>query len=384
MVKNYLYIDDYASRAIVRRIYLGKEEMTGEKLLLLVEILNQMQLLSKKPISDLAGARIRYEGFHFAGGYLLMAALTQADSHHLSYFFKNPYSSALSVFEEVFRSDIHMDEKSLALMKERVFQKQEELFRNADEYSLSKMEVVYSRPIVNLNLVASMTMDDLAGAFEKVKASETGQYLFVGRKPKKDPLEEVFDYHKDFTGLPFDYSLQNRDSYDSDFLSDAVEFVVEFDKMVSVQDYEVIRSILYVFRNRIRKDIYEKYHIRAQVSFDCISNYRAVISVVLPRGRWSMVSPLFEFILSPLWIRECLANYEEGVSSVRMENIRISGNFHDAVRRMLLVSDFQLQGDVSFSKVFSVSREDFEKRASNLRKAFAYRSIHDKGELIHD
>lgn len=384
MVKNEIYTDDYASRAIVKRIFLAKEDITSDKLMLLVEALNEMQIASRKPIGSLAGARIRFEGYAFAGGFVLKGTLTQAESRHLSYLFKDPYQEATNVFEGIFRSSLSLDEKTLSLLKERVLDQQAELSRDAFSYSMSKMEIAYSIPLVNPNLILSMTLDDLNKAFDQVKESKFGQVLFVGHKPKKDPLLNVALFEKDFAGLPLDYVISGHDCYDSSFLSDTVNFVIEFPKMESLDDFLALRSVLFAFSLKLRKDIFEKYHVKCSARFDCISNYRAVVSLICPRGRCSMISSSLDSVLSDVWIRESSSYFEEGIEEIEMENISLAGNFRLALKRMIQIFDFQLGQTVGFEHPISFTKEDLQKKAENIRKASVFKCVYDKGELVHD
>ena len=384
MVKNEIYTDDYASRAIVKRIFLTKEDISCDKLMLLVQALNERQLSLKKPIANLAGARIRFEGYSFAGGFVLKGTLTQAESRHLSYLFKDPYQEATNVFEGIFKSDLSMDEKTLSLLKERVLDEQAELKRDAYSYSMSRMEIVYSKPIVNSNLIQSMTLDDLNNAFEKVKSSRCGQILFVGRKPKKDALGNVSSFEKDFSGLPLDYLISSHGCFDSSFLSDTMNFIVEFTKITTLDEYLLLRAAFYAFSFKARKDIFEKYHVKCDVRFDCISNYRAVFSLICPRGKQAMISPILDSFLSDVWIRKSLDYYEEAIEEIRMENISMAGNFRLALNRMIRVFDFQLSGNVSFEQPVTFTREEFVKKATDIRKASFFKCVYDKGELIHD
>ena len=249
---------------------------------------------------------------------------------------------------------------------------------------MSKMETVYSRPIVNPNLIASMTLEDLRLCFSKVKESRCGEYLFVGRKPKKDPLQEVFAYEKDFTGLPFDYQIQSRDCYDPSFLSDTINFVLESGKSETVTDYLLERALLEAFSVKLKKDLYDKYRVRAEVRKQAISNYRCIVSLILQRGKSRMVLPYLDSCFDDVFLRQSLAFYPDGMESINMENIELAGNFRLAVKRMLLVTDFCLKGDVSFHGPISFSEDDFRKKASTMKKASVFKCIYDKGELVHD
>ena len=384
MINNYLFTDEFSARAIIKRIYLNKEDISADKLMLLVELLNQQQLVSKNPVSSLAGGRIRYEGYNFASGYLLKATLSQSQANGLLYILKNPYKSALKIFDNVFKNPFECDEKSLALAKDNVKEYQQNLFKDTYSFSLSELEVSYSRPIVNLNLISSMTIDDLKKSFDDIKKSKVGEYIYIGRKEKDSILETLIPFEKDFEGLPFSFTINNKDLYGQTFINDVYSQIFEFSKIKTLKDYELTKCVLNAFGRYFTKRIDEEYHVNISVKFDFISNIRAIMSIVIPIGKWSMIKPLFSDILTPHWLAKISEYYSYSLSQLEIENIQLSGNFVQSIHRKELLDDFHLQEDKLFNSSSEFSQDEFDSKAKEFKSVNVFKCIHDKGELVHD
>ena len=384
MIKNYLYTDEFSARAILKRIYLTKDQITADKLLLLVELLNQQQLTGKTQISNLAGARIRFEGFNFANGYLLQATLSQSQANGLMYLFKNPYKEALKVFNDIFFQTLSSDEKALALCKDNVKENQNELFKDTYSLSLSLLEVSYSKPIVNFNLISSMTLKDLQSSFEAVKKSKCGEYIYIGKKDKNETLENLNSFDRDFEGLPLGFVIQNKDVYGKDFINDCYSQIFEFDKISSLKDYELTKCVLSSFGYYLENKVNETYHVKCQIKFNFISNIRCLMSVIIPIGKWSMIKSLFDDVLTPHFVLDAKKYFSYSLSQLEVENIKLAGNFIDSIHRMELLNDFHLEEDKLFNTNIDFKDEDYDSKAKNIKSVNIYKCIHDKGELTHD
>lgn len=381
MINNYLYTDEFSARAIIKRIYLNKEDISVDKLMLLVELLNQQQLVSKNPVSSLAGGRIRYEGYNFASGYLLQATLSQSQATGLLYLFKNPYKSALKIFDNVFKNPFECDEKSLALAKDNVKEYQKNFFKDTYSFSLSELEVSYSRPIVNFNLISSMTIDDLKKAFDVIKQSKVGEYIYIGKKEKENILETLIPFEKDFEGLPFSFTINNKDLYGEHFINDVYSQIFEFSKIKTLKDYELTKCVLNAIGHYFEKKIDEEYHVKVKVKFDFISNIRAIMSTIIPLGKWSMIKPVFNDILTPHFLAKIKEYYSYSLSQLEIENIKLSGNFIESIHRKELLDDLHLQEDKLFNSTSEFSLNEFESKAKEIQGVNVFKCIHDKGEL---
>lgn len=384
MIRNYYYTEEYSSRAIIRRSFLPKEAVSAEKFVLLVEALKKNALSLKKSFRDLAGARIDFDGYQFADGFMLRACLTQSECKSLSFLFKNPYQEALKVFSSLFSSPLSLDDLTLSISKERVLDSQYDLSKLPYDCSLSMLGVSYSKPLVNLHLLESTTLDDVKEAFEEVRKNKVGEYLYVGKKQKNDPLKDLPDFEKDFQGLPLDFSLGEDDRYEDDFLYDNVSYVVEFPKVGSLIDFDTVSLSLYSISQYLKERLSEDFRVKAIVRYEIISKIRGVISVSLPKGKWQMVSKFFASLFSPSFLQKAMELLPSSMEHMKMDSILTFMNFNSTLNRMEKLNDLSLSFDSGILSDQPLDLDKAKKIGLSMTMVHEHRCIHDKGVIFHD
>lgn len=384
MIRNYYYTEEYSSRAIIRRCFLAKGRVTAEKFMILVEVLKKNALSMKKSFRDLAGARIDFDGYQFADGFMLRACLTQSECSGLSFLFKNPYQEALKVFSSLFSSPLSLDELTLSISKERVLDAQYDLSKLPYDSSLSMLGVSYSKPIVNLHLLESTTLDDVKEAYEEVRKNKVGEYLYVGKRQKSDPLRDLADFEKDFGGLPLDFSFGEDDRYEEDFLYDNVSYVVQFDRIDDVIGYDTTTLVLSGICHYLKEKLSQDFKVKAIVRHDIISKIRGVISVSLPQGKWQMVSRFLSSFFSPSFLQESMKLLPSTIEQMKMDSILVFMNFNSTLKRMERLNDLSLPLDSGIVSDRSLDLKKARELGLSMTMVHEHKCIHDKGVIFHD
>lgn len=177
----FLNTENYGKRILVLRTFVSSYR--PEEMALLAELLSDYPAFPKgKSIANLAGGSLRFTATYYQNGCLLTGVLSQSQGPKLRYVFQDPYADALSLFLSVYQKGFIEDEKTFQIAKSRLLSKKD----NPLSLSYLSFPLVYDE-----RKLESVTMESVKEELKKVQASKTGDALYFGVMPKKNPLEKV-------------------------------------------------------------------------------------------------------------------------------------------------------------------------------------------------
>lgn len=384
MIKNdYLYTEDYSQRLIIRRVFLDRLSMTGEKLLLLCYLMNEGQkATAKKSLANLSGGYLRFRCYSYAGGYVFEGRLYQSEAKGLHYFLSNPYKKASLLFNEIFETGFTENEKVLALCKDRLLEEYRHHNEDSLSSSLSELDLIYTFPEINVNLVHSMTIDDERLAFRAVKEATCGQYLYIGKSRNgKDPLAEQKAYTTDFSNLPYNYDVSSRDLYSTSFLNETLTFLLSHDALESEKDYQNLLAGFESLRLALVAYMKKNYNTEIRVTFRPISKIKSIFAVTVERNKLHMIQTFLATLFEENCRLDVTPYVDKAIETQRLSATRLAGDFALAVDKMLSFADFSIPytPDSFFAKP-ELTNEEVLSGLKKLKKVFVLNALYDKGE----
>ncbi|MFA6829707.1 MAG: hypothetical protein WCR67_03275 [Bacilli bacterium] len=374
-----LYTENYAQRAIIRRIFVERIQITNEKIMLLSEVMNYAQQATlKKPLESYAGARVSFSSYYYGGGFIFEGKLTQSEPEGLSYFLSDPYKKAEEIFDEIYLTGFPMNEKVLAICKDRLLQKYNKLQADSFASVLSELQVNYSFPELNVNLVRSMTLDDLAVGLKIVRSSLKGQYVFIGKKRKKEIIHQ--EYEKTLSSLPFDFDVASKDVFSSSFQNECATYILSINEVKGLKDVSMLFVAFNAFSQALKEKIKKNYNLDVELKVFIISPIKAGITIMVEKGRLLMVEKYLDnlFSLSPSAIDDYIS---KSIQDEKLLSVRLASDFDMAIMRMKLIADFALPySEEEFFNVEEITKEEVKKTVSTVKKIFAIKGSFDKGE----
>lgn len=183
-LKVYRYTSEFQERLLLHRIYLKKEDVSLEALLVLADIINRsLQEPGKK--NRIPFGTLSFSVLLAKDGYFFDAYLNQAEVKRL---FSDPFKKAVCVRMDKIEKEVPMDEKLLSLSKEGLLS----YYRNEEknpENLLSKMlSLPLSSPLPELGLRREVSLEMVKSAYSLISNSKTGVDFYLGTSLKKDPF----------------------------------------------------------------------------------------------------------------------------------------------------------------------------------------------------
>ena len=183
-LKVYRYTSEFQERLLLHRIYLKKEDVSLEALLVLADIINRsLQEPGKKnriPFGTLSFSVLRAKD-----GYFFDAYLNQAEVKRL---FSDSFKKAVCVRMDKIEKEVPMDEKLLSLSKEGLLSYYRNEEKNPENLFSKMLSLPLSSPLPELGLRREVSLEMVKSAYSLISNSKTGVDFYLGTSLKKDPF----------------------------------------------------------------------------------------------------------------------------------------------------------------------------------------------------
>ncbi len=204
-LKVYRYTSEFQERILLHRIYLKKEDVSLEALLVLADIRNRGR---KEPGKK---NRIPFGTLSFSvllakDGFFFDSYLNQAEVKRL---FSDPFKTAVHVRMDKLFKGLHADEKLLSLSKEGLLSYYRKEERNPYSLLVKRLSLPLSSPLPELGLRREISLEKVESAYSLISNSRTGIDFYLGTPLKKDPF---YSLSKTSSPIP----EENRGSFPAD------------------------------------------------------------------------------------------------------------------------------------------------------------------------
>ncbi len=183
-LKVYRYTSEFQERLLLHRIYLKKEDVSLEALLVLADIINRsLQEPGKK--NRIPFGTLSFSVLLAKDGYFFDAYLNQAEVKRL---FSDPFKKAVCVRMDKIEKEVPMDEKLLSLSKEGLLSYYRNEEKNPENLFSKMLSLPLSSPLPELGLRREVSLEMVKSAYSLISNSKTGVDFYLGTSVKKDPF----------------------------------------------------------------------------------------------------------------------------------------------------------------------------------------------------
>lgn len=183
-LKVYRYTSEFQERLLLHRIYLKKEDVSLEALLVLADIINRsLQEPGKK--NRIPFGTLSFSVLLAKDGYFFDAYLNQAEVKRL---FSDPFKKAVCVRMDKIEKEVPMDEKLLSLSKEGLLSYYRNEEKNPENLFSKMLSLPLSSPLPELGLRREVSLEMVKSAYSLISNSMTGVDFYLGTSVKKDPF----------------------------------------------------------------------------------------------------------------------------------------------------------------------------------------------------
>jgi hypothetical protein len=317
-----LYSEDYGQRIIVKRTYL--ESVDVEALMLLSEMLSIAPVAyKKKDISTLASGRVDFHVENYGDGLLFVGRLIQAQNKKLHYLFADPYQDGLALFENLYVEGFVENEELLAQAKDHLVSK-------ADTFE-AKNAFRFKAPAFDHSRVTSLTMKDLKACLELVSKSQSGDYLFFGPMPIKDPFLKVTGYQKPLPEISVGYKAMEED--------DNILIGFKGKKIASMEDYLLRKASLLAIDLSLENYYQKNFAADLKPTFYFVDAENAFLSLEVVKGDTAFLKSK----LPSLQGLDASHFLEESMLDTRLDAVRKMKSSEVALAEFELLSDFKVK-----------------------------------------
>lgn len=183
-LKVYRYTSEFQERLLLHRIYLKKEDVSLETLLVLADIRGRsLQEPGKK--NRIPFGTLSFSVLLAKDGYFFDAYLNQAEVKRL---FSDPFKKAVCVRMDKIEKEVPMDEKLLSLSKEGLLSYYRNEEKNPENLFAKMLSLPLSSPLPELGLRREVSLERVKSAYSLISNSMTGVDFYLGTSLKKDPF----------------------------------------------------------------------------------------------------------------------------------------------------------------------------------------------------
>ena len=183
-LKVYRYTSEFQERLLLHRIYLKKEDVSLEALLILADIRGRsLQEPGKK--NRIPFGTLSFSALLAKDGYFFDAYLNQAEVKRL---FSDPFKKAVCVRMDKIEKEVPMDEKLLSLSKEGLLSYYRNEEKNPENLFAKMLSLPLSSPLPELGLRREVSLERVKSAYSLISNSKTGVDFYLGTSLKKDPF----------------------------------------------------------------------------------------------------------------------------------------------------------------------------------------------------
>lgn len=183
-LKVYRYTSEFQERLLLHRIYLKKEDVSLEALLVLADIINRsLQEPGKK--NRIPFGTLSFSVLLAKDGYFFDAYLNQAEVKRL---FSDPFKKAVCVRMDKIEKEVPRDEKLLSLSKEGLLSYYRNEEKNPENLFSKMISLPLSSPLPELGLRREVSLERVKSAHSLISNSMTGVDFYLGTSVKKDPF----------------------------------------------------------------------------------------------------------------------------------------------------------------------------------------------------
>lgn len=183
-LKVYRYTSEFQERLLLHRIYLKKEDVSLEALLVLADIINRsLEEPGKK--NRIPFGTLSFSVLLAKDGYFFDAYLNQAEVKRL---FSDPFKKAVCVRMDKIEKEVPMDEKLLSLSKEGLLSYYRNEEKNPENLFSKMLSLPLSSPLPELGLRREVSLEMVKSAYSLISNSMTGVDFYLGTSVKKDPF----------------------------------------------------------------------------------------------------------------------------------------------------------------------------------------------------
>lgn len=337
-VDKIIFTSDYGERIISRRRFI--KDVDGESIEILAELLKISLTRLKSDISLLASASLTYKAYRYKDGYLLEEVLRQPQTSQLKYAFKNPYTAALKVMDDIFHSSFISDEKSLSIAKERALYKYQELKADTNRIADSLLNIDFSDIFISPKALISKKIEEILKAKEKVLKSQIGEKIYIGRE-SKNPMILKDEIKEDL------FSLSDKDiSMDGSFSSkkfdgDMKVYLLKNDEVKDINDYLSLVQCCYALSSQLKKKANAFYGSKVDISFKQVDKEHTLLKVKVDRYKLDQIEDRFDSLLKEKIkidskdYSNCLIKATEDIMSLKQNGLKL----YDSLFRSALNTD---------------------------------------------
>lgn len=337
-VDKIIFTSDYGERIISRRRFI--KDVDGESIEILAELLKISLTRLKSDISLLASASLTYKAYRYKDGYLLEEVLRQPQTSQLKYAFKNPYTAALKVMDDIFHPSFISDEKSLSIAKERALYKYQELKADTNRIADSLLNIDFSDIFISPKALISKKIEEILKAKEKVLKSQIGEKIYIGRE-SKNPMILKDEIKEDL------FSLSDKDiSMDGSFSSkkfdgDMKVYLLKNDEVKDINDYLSLVQCCYALSSQLKKKANAFYGSKVDISFKQVDKEHTLLKVKVDRYKLDQIEDRFDSLLKEKIkidskdYSNCLIKATEDIMSLKQNGLKL----YDSLFRSALNTD---------------------------------------------
>lgn len=183
-LKVYRYTSEFQERLLLHRIYLKKEDVSLEALLVLADIINR-SLEEPGKNNRIPFGTLSFSVLLAKDGYFFDAYLNQAEVKRL---FSDPFKKAVCVRMDKIEKEVPMDEKLLSLSKEGLLSYYRNEEKNPENLFSMMLSLPLSSPLPELGLRREVSLERVKSAYSLISNSKTGVDFYLGTSLKKDPF----------------------------------------------------------------------------------------------------------------------------------------------------------------------------------------------------
>jgi hypothetical protein len=340
--------DSFGLRIIERRVFVSKDAISAEKLLLLAKLLTLFPAI-RHPLYREAGAKMSFSVMDYADGYLFTGRLIQSECSGLSYLFRDPYAEGIKALDETFAQGFRDNEQLFASAKDALLSEGLRDRREAKLSLESSLGFYGSHPQANLTLLPELSMLDERQTLKLIQESRKGNYLFFGKKPKKNPFLRLVPYPEEATLLPQSQAQSSLMLTSREFADEALAYLFSAPAIQKTEDQVALETSLRALSLCVERYYLEKFALTVKTSFRIVAKDKVLFTLAFEPNRLSLLGGRLPFPLNTALPFSIEDNLKEALEEEELFRLALESDPLLALARYESALDLSLPTDSFFS-----------------------------------
>ena len=350
----------YSKRIIIKRYYLNKSVVSKENLAVLTSVLSSYYRDISNPSRYSIKSKLKFSFYLYADGYVLEVFYDQIDNKKVDKVLRNSYLKTDRFLNNIIDKKIDAP-YILVTSKKRVVDNYLKLSNNSLKLLLSEVGIKTSSPVLDLNLVESVSYNEIDKAIMAIKNDSTVQEIYI------DNNHNFLSYNKEKKSIyAFNYNLDAKNIY-GNFDEISLGYIFEFKEIDSLKSCSILNIIFDDLKEKVASFLFKNYKIKNNVYFYDISRIRSMI-VISFKSR-----PILDIKKALDTLIESYLSSDINIDSSsllfeKMKGTKLLTSTLDAVNRLKLVQDYVLDIDYdSFFYKFDISTNEIKDYFSSVK-----------------